>query len=144
MLLPTPPDLRVDERIEVAVEHGAGVTDLKCRPRVLNQLIGVQHVVAHLVVSAEASGVARSLELVHLVGGFLPSYLQQLGLAIDQPLVLFFGIVRPYKGLHDLIEALALLKQRGFDVARRTVVKYREAMGIGSSIQRRRHRKIAG
>ena len=38
----------------------------------------------------------------------------------------------------------ALLKQHGFDVARRTVVKYREAMGIGSSIQRRRMRKIAG
>ena len=38
----------------------------------------------------------------------------------------------------------ALLKQKGFDVARRTVVKYREAMGIGSSIQRRRLRKIAG
>ena len=37
-----------------------------------------------------------------------------------------------------------LLKQRGFDCARRTVVKYREAMGIGSSIQRRRRRKIAG
>jgi RNA polymerase sigma-54 factor len=37
-----------------------------------------------------------------------------------------------------------LLKQRGFDVARRTVVKYREAMGVGSSIQRRRLRKIAG
>jgi RNA polymerase sigma-54 factor len=37
-----------------------------------------------------------------------------------------------------------LLKQRGFDLARRTVVKYREAMGIGSSIQRRRQRKIAG
>jgi RNA polymerase sigma-54 factor len=37
----------------------------------------------------------------------------------------------------------ALLKQRGFDVARRTVVKYREAMGIGSSIQRRRLRKIS-
>jgi RNA polymerase sigma-54 factor len=37
-----------------------------------------------------------------------------------------------------------LLKQRGFDCARRTVVKYREAMGIGSSIQRRRQRKIAG
>ena len=37
-----------------------------------------------------------------------------------------------------------LLKQRGFDVARRTVVKYRESMGIGSSIQRRRLRKIAG
>ena len=38
----------------------------------------------------------------------------------------------------------ALLKGKGFDVARRTVVKYREAMGIGSSIQRRRQRKIAG
>jgi RNA polymerase sigma-54 factor len=37
-----------------------------------------------------------------------------------------------------------LLKDKGFDVARRTVVKYREAMGIGSSIQRRRMRKIAG
>jgi len=37
-----------------------------------------------------------------------------------------------------------LLKQRGFDCARRTVVKYRESMGIGSSIQRRRRRKIAG
>ena len=37
-----------------------------------------------------------------------------------------------------------LLKERGFDVARRTVVKYREAMGIGSSIQRRRQRKIGG
>lgn len=37
-----------------------------------------------------------------------------------------------------------LLKERGFDVARRTVVKYREAMGIGSSIQRRRQRKMRG
>jgi len=57
-------------------------------------------------------------------------------------------------GIRTLIEAeteilsddaiAALLKQKGFDVARRTVVKYREAMGIGSSIQRRRLRKIAG
>ena len=37
-----------------------------------------------------------------------------------------------------------LLKDKGFDLARRTVVKYRESMGIGSSIQRRRLRKIAG
>jgi len=36
-----------------------------------------------------------------------------------------------------------LLKEQGFDIARRTVAKYREAMGIGSSIQRRRQRKIA-
>ncbi|RST29836.1 RNA polymerase sigma-54 factor [Sphingomonas ginkgonis] len=37
-----------------------------------------------------------------------------------------------------------LLKKQGFDLARRTVAKYREAMGIGSSIQRRRARAIAG
>ena len=41
-------------------------------------------------------------------------------------------------------ELAGLLKARGFDVARRTVVKYREAMGIGSSIQRRRQRKMVG
>jgi RNA polymerase sigma-54 factor len=38
----------------------------------------------------------------------------------------------------------ALLKHRGFDLARRTGVKYRESMGIGSSVQRRRQRKISG
>ncbi|HEX2725376.1 MAG TPA: RNA polymerase factor sigma-54 [Beijerinckiaceae bacterium] len=37
-----------------------------------------------------------------------------------------------------------LLKAKGFDIARRTVVKYREAMGIGSSVQRRRQRKMKG
>jgi RNA polymerase sigma-54 factor len=37
-----------------------------------------------------------------------------------------------------------LLKEQGFDLARRTVAKYREAMGIGSSIQRRRARKMTG
>jgi RNA polymerase sigma-54 factor len=57
-------------------------------------------------------------------------------------------------GIRQLIDAedeilsddaiAGLLKGKGFDVARRTVVKYREAMGIGSSIQRRRQRKIAG
>jgi RNA polymerase sigma-54 factor len=37
-----------------------------------------------------------------------------------------------------------LLKDKGFDLARRTVAKYREAMGIGSSVQRRRQKKLAG
>ena len=37
-----------------------------------------------------------------------------------------------------------LLKGKGFDLARRTVAKYREASGIGSSIQRRRLRKMTG
>jgi RNA polymerase sigma-54 factor len=38
---------------------------------------------------------------------------------------------------------VALLKSEGFDLARRTVAKYREAAGIGSSAQRRRARKLA-
>ena len=37
-----------------------------------------------------------------------------------------------------------LLKDKGFDIARRTVAKYREAMGIGSSVQRRRQRALLG
>ena len=36
-----------------------------------------------------------------------------------------------------------LLKAEGFDLARRTVAKYREAIGIGSSVQRRRAKKLA-
>jgi RNA polymerase sigma-54 factor len=35
-----------------------------------------------------------------------------------------------------------LLKAKGFDIARRTVAKYREAMGLGSSVQRRRAKKM--
>ncbi len=37
-----------------------------------------------------------------------------------------------------------LLKERGFDLARRTVAKYREAIGLGSSVQRRRQKALAG
>jgi RNA polymerase sigma-54 factor len=39
---------------------------------------------------------------------------------------------------------VTMLKAEGFDLARRTVAKYREAMGIGSSVQRRRQKKLAG
>jgi RNA polymerase sigma-54 factor len=35
-----------------------------------------------------------------------------------------------------------LLREKGFDLARRTVAKYREAIGIGSSVQRRRQKKL--
>ena len=47
----------------------------------------------------------------------------------------------PKKILSDdkLVE---MLKGEGFDLARRTVAKYREAMGIGSSVQRRRQKKL--
>lgn len=37
-----------------------------------------------------------------------------------------------------------MLKEEGFDLARRTVAKYREAIGIGSSAQRRRAKKLQG
>ncbi|WP_305097352.1 RNA polymerase factor sigma-54 [Croceibacterium aestuarii] len=36
-----------------------------------------------------------------------------------------------------------LLRDKGFDLARRTVAKYRESIGIGSSVQRRRQKKLA-
>ncbi|WP_370034595.1 RNA polymerase factor sigma-54 [Qipengyuania mesophila] len=48
----------------------------------------------------------------------------------------------PKKVLSD--QKLAeLLNAEGFDLARRTVAKYREAIGIGSSAQRRRQKKLA-
>ncbi|KQM14843.1 RNA polymerase factor sigma-54 [Novosphingobium sp. Leaf2] len=37
-----------------------------------------------------------------------------------------------------------LLKTKGFELARRTVAKYREAIGLGSSVQRRRQKALAG
>jgi RNA polymerase sigma-54 factor len=49
----------------------------------------------------------------------------------------------PKKVLSD--QKLAdLLNEEGFGLARRTVAKYREAIGIGSSAQRRRAKKLAG
>ncbi|HEX8216657.1 MAG TPA: RNA polymerase sigma-54 factor, partial [Allosphingosinicella sp.] len=39
-------------------------------------------------------------------------------------------------------QLVEMLRARGFDIARRTVAKYREAMGIGSSVQRRRQNAI--
>ncbi|WP_448658314.1 RNA polymerase factor sigma-54 [Sphingomonas sp. CJ99] len=49
----------------------------------------------------------------------------------------------PKKILSDdtLVE---MLNAKGFDIARRTVAKYREAMGIGSSVQRRRQKALGG
>jgi len=49
----------------------------------------------------------------------------------------------PRKILSDdtLVE---MLNAKGFDIARRTVAKYREAMGIGSSVQRRRQKALEG
>jgi RNA polymerase sigma-54 factor len=37
-----------------------------------------------------------------------------------------------------------MLQEEGYDLARRTVAKYREAIGLGSSAERRRAKKLAG
>ncbi|MEM9501703.1 MAG: RNA polymerase factor sigma-54 [Pseudomonadota bacterium] len=47
----------------------------------------------------------------------------------------------PKKVLSDQ-KLVDMLKEEGFDLARRTVAKYREAIGIGSSAQRRRAKKM--
>lgn len=39
-------------------------------------------------------------------------------------------------------DLVTLLRESGIDIARRTVAKYREALGIGSSVQRRREKKL--
>ena len=57
------------------------------------------------------------------------------------------AIARHVAGESDILSddtLVDLLKADGFDLARRTVAKYREAIGIGSSIQRRRARKMVG
>ena len=49
------------------------------------------------------------------------------------------------EGGHDILsddQLVDLLRAKGFDIARRTVAKYREALGIGSSVQRRRQKAI--
>jgi RNA polymerase sigma-54 factor len=47
----------------------------------------------------------------------------------------------PSKILSD-DQLVEMLRAKGFDIARRTVAKYREAVGIGSSVQRRRQKAI--
>jgi RNA polymerase sigma-54 factor len=51
------------------------------------------------------------------------------------------GAEDPVRILSD-DQLVDMLKGEGFDIARRTVAKYREALGIGSSVQRRRQKAI--
>lgn len=54
-------------------------------------------------------------------------------------------LIEKEKGVSVLSDAkiASILKAKGIDVARRTVMKYREAMGIGSSVQRRADKKMS-
>ncbi|WP_070158098.1 RNA polymerase factor sigma-54 [Sphingobium phenoxybenzoativorans] len=61
--------------------------------------------------------------------------------AVKSQIKALIGAEDPKKILSDdtLVD---MLREKGFDIARRTVAKYREAMGIGSSVQRRRQKLL--
>src|SRR5688500_1593685 len=61
-LLPPPADARLDERVDVAVQNGGRVARFLLGPQVLDHLVRVQDVGAHLV----APAAPLSLERVHL------------------------------------------------------------------------------
>jgi len=63
--------------------------------------------------------------------------------AVKSRIKALIGAEDPAKILSDdtLVE---MLRAEGFDLARRTVAKYRESLGIGSSVQRRRQKALAG
>ncbi|MEA3042094.1 MAG: polymerase sigma-54 factor [Sphingomonadales bacterium] len=54
------------------------------------------------------------------------------------------GLIAAEEPAHILSDdqLVEMLRAKGFDIARRTVAKYREAIGIGSSVQRRRQKAI--
>ena len=61
--------------------------------------------------------------------------------AVKSRIKALIGAEDPHRILSD-DQLVDLLRGEGFDIARRTVAKYREAMGIGSSVQRRRQKAI--
>ncbi len=61
--------------------------------------------------------------------------------AVKSHIKALIGAETPRAVLSD-DQLVDLLRAKGFDIARRTVAKYREAMGIGSSVQRRRQKAI--
>lgn len=61
--------------------------------------------------------------------------------AVKSRISALIGAESPKKVLSD-DKLVTLLKAEGFDIARRTVAKYRESLNIGSSVQRRRAYKL--
>jgi RNA polymerase sigma-54 factor len=61
--------------------------------------------------------------------------------AVKSRIKALIGAEEPDKILSD-DQLVEMLKGEGFDIARRTVAKYREAIGLGSSVQRRRQKAI--
>jgi RNA polymerase sigma-54 factor len=61
--------------------------------------------------------------------------------AVKSRIKALIGAENPERILSD-DQLVEMLKAEGFDIARRTVAKYREAIGLGSSVQRRRQKAI--
>jgi RNA polymerase sigma-54 factor len=61
--------------------------------------------------------------------------------AVKSRIKALIGAEEPDRILSD-DQLVDMLKAEGFDIARRTVAKYREAIGLGSSVQRRRQKAI--
>jgi RNA polymerase sigma-54 factor len=61
--------------------------------------------------------------------------------AVKSHIRALIGAERPEAILSD-DQLVDMLRAKGFDIARRTVAKYREAIGIGSSVQRRRQKAM--
>ena len=65
------------------------------------------------------------------------------GSAINSPIRALIGAETADTILSD-DKLVDVLQDEGFDIARRTVAKYREALGLGSSVQRRRAALLSG
>jgi len=63
--------------------------------------------------------------------------------AVKSHIKTLIGAEEPNRILSD-DQLVEMLRAKGFDIARRTVAKYREALGIGSSVQRRRQKAMGG
>src|SRR5450759_2443604 len=65
-----PADPGLDEAVDVTVEHGAGVADLVLGAQILDHLVRVQYVGAHLVAPARLDvsghGLLLCLSLIHI------------------------------------------------------------------------------
>ncbi|MBV8685929.1 MAG: RNA polymerase factor sigma-54 [Alphaproteobacteria bacterium] len=61
--------------------------------------------------------------------------------AVKSHIKALIAVERPDAILSD-DQLVDLLRGKGFDIARRTVAKYREAIGLGSSVQRRRQKAL--
>src|SRR5664279_1396867 len=81
VLLHAPTHSGVDEAVDVPVEHGVGVADLMLRTKILDHLVRVQNVAAHLRAPRVAAVAFERVQLGGTVGARLLEQLRLLVLA---------------------------------------------------------------